>query len=93
MMMVALGGEALHGHADALLGAGVDGGGRVVETRTAGRSTRLRAMEKPAALAARERHAALSDDRPIAGRQADDMVCSCAYSAALDALLLGPGLP
>ncbi len=84
---------AAHRCADPLLGGGVDGGGRVVEHHH-GRLQHQRPGDgQPLALAARQRDAALADDRAVVLRKAEHVVVQLRrFARPLDARLVGPGI-
>ena len=79
--------------ADALLGGGVDRGGRVVEHQDRRREEDAAGDRHALPLAARERHATLPDQRLVALRQPRDVVVQPRDLAGLgDALAVRPGV-
>ena len=80
-------GEAPHRRPDTLLGAGVDGGGGIVEHHHRWPQHQAARDGQALPLAAGKRYAALADDRVVAGRKADDVVVQLRqFGGALDAL-------
>jgi hypothetical protein len=86
-------GEAFHRRPDALLGAGVDGGGGIVEHQHRWPQHQAAGDGQALPLAAGKRRSAFADDRGVAGRKSDDVVVQLGNPAPLDALLARPGLP
>ena len=93
MMVTRPAASRLHRVADALLGAGVDRGGRVVEDEDGGAENEGAGDGHALALAAGERGAALADHGLVVVRQAHDVVGQLGvFGGAVDALLAGPGV-
>ena len=79
--------------ADALFGAGVDGGGRIVEHQDGGAKNGGARNRYSLPLAARQTHAALADQRAVAVRQlADETVDLGQFGGAVNRVVIGPGV-